>query len=139
MLRTFYLDVKDATRTINRFEVRFALDQEAVEHSKQLAASLRHRDFNNHLGLTIVVLDQSSRTNMKKWSIPRASKNSCPPHIANNRMPIAPTAKASVAARDSAYVQSCPAMEIVHPRHLGIMIWIQASPDICCPVPSLSA
>jgi hypothetical protein len=62
MLRTFYLDVKDATRTINRFDVRFALDQEAVEHSKQLAASLRHRHFNNYLGLTIVVLDQSSRT-----------------------------------------------------------------------------
>ena len=40
MLRTFYLDVNDATRTINRFEVRFVLDDEAINHSKELAASL---------------------------------------------------------------------------------------------------
>jgi hypothetical protein len=61
MLRTFYLDVKDATRTINRFEVRFVLDDEAINHSKELAASLRFRHFKNHPGLTIAVLDQSGR------------------------------------------------------------------------------
>jgi hypothetical protein len=61
MLRTFYLDVKDVTRTVNRFEVRFVLDGEAIEHSKQLAASLRHRHFPNKQGLTIEVLDQSGQ------------------------------------------------------------------------------
>jgi hypothetical protein len=61
LIRTFCLDVKDAVRTINRFEVRFALDGEAIQHSKELAASLRLRHFNNHPGLTIVVLDQSGR------------------------------------------------------------------------------
>jgi hypothetical protein len=29
LTRTFYLDVKDAVGTLNRFEVRFALDNEA--------------------------------------------------------------------------------------------------------------
>jgi hypothetical protein len=62
MLRTYVLDVKDAESTLNRFEVRFALDDEAIRHSKELAASLRFRHFNNHPGLTIAVLDQSSRT-----------------------------------------------------------------------------
>jgi len=38
------------------------LDGEAIEHSNQLATSLTRRHFNNHSGLTIVVLDQSSRT-----------------------------------------------------------------------------
>jgi hypothetical protein len=61
MLRTFYLDVKDLTRTLNRFEVRFVLDGEAIEHSTQLAASLRHRHFPNKQGLTIEVLDQSGQ------------------------------------------------------------------------------
>jgi hypothetical protein len=61
LTRTFYLDVKDAVRTLNRFEVRFALDNEAIQHSKEFAASLRLRHFNSHPGLTIVVLDQSGR------------------------------------------------------------------------------
>jgi hypothetical protein len=37
------------------------LDGEAIEHSKQLAASLRHRHFPNKQGLTIEVLDQSGQ------------------------------------------------------------------------------
>jgi hypothetical protein len=61
MLRTFYLDVKDATRTVNRFEVRFVLNGEAIEHSKQLAASLRHRHFPNKQGLTIEVLKSGQK------------------------------------------------------------------------------
>ena len=61
LIRTFYLDVKAAVGTLNRFEVRFALDNEAIQHSKELAASLRLRHFNSHPGLTIVVLDQSGR------------------------------------------------------------------------------
>ena len=61
MLRTFYLDVKDATRTVDRFEVQFVLAGEAILHSKQLAASLRRRHFPNKQGLTIEVLDQSGQ------------------------------------------------------------------------------
>jgi hypothetical protein len=49
MLRTFYLDLKDASRTVKRFEVRFVLDDEAIQHGKELAAQL------------IAVLDQSGR------------------------------------------------------------------------------
>jgi hypothetical protein len=45
MLKTYYLDVKDAVRTLNRFEVRFAHDDEVILHSKELAAQLRHRRF----------------------------------------------------------------------------------------------
>ena len=62
MIKTYYLDVKSGERTINRFDMRFALDGEAVEHAKQLAAQLRHRHFNNHPGLMIEVIDPSSRT-----------------------------------------------------------------------------
>ena len=61
MLRTFYLDVKDASRTVNRFEVRFVLDDKAIQHSKELAAQVRHRHFPNQRGLMITVLDQSGR------------------------------------------------------------------------------
>ena len=75
MMNTYLLDVKAAERTLNRFEVRFALDHEAVEHSKQLAASLRHRHFNNHPGLTIVVLDQSSRTIHEEVVYPEGAQN----------------------------------------------------------------
>ena len=61
MLRTFYLDVKAATRTVNRFEVRFVLDGETIGDSKQLAASLRHRHFPNKQGLKIEVIDKSGQ------------------------------------------------------------------------------
>jgi hypothetical protein len=61
MLRTFYLDLKDASRTVKRFEVRFVLDDEAIQHGKELAAQLRHRHFPNQRGLMIAVLDQSGR------------------------------------------------------------------------------
>ena len=61
MLKTYYLCVKDAVRTLNRFEVRFAHDDEVIWHSKELAAQLRHRRFPNQRGLMIVVLDPASR------------------------------------------------------------------------------
>ena len=60
LIKTFCLDVKDAVRTINRFEVRFALDGEAIQHSKELAATLRYRNFYQR-SLIIEVLDQSGR------------------------------------------------------------------------------
>ena len=62
MLKTFYLDVKADDGPLNRFEARFALDGEAIQHAKELAASLRRRHFNNHPGLMIEVIDPSSRT-----------------------------------------------------------------------------
>jgi hypothetical protein len=61
MLAAYYLDVKDAVRTLNRFEVRFALDREAIDHSKELAAQLRRRHYPDQPGLIIVVLDRSGR------------------------------------------------------------------------------
>jgi hypothetical protein len=45
----------------DRFEVRFVLDGEAIEHSRQLAASLRHRHVPNKQGLTIEVRGQSGQ------------------------------------------------------------------------------
>jgi hypothetical protein len=61
MLKTYFLDVKAGERTLNRFDVRFALDHEAIQHAKEFAASLRRRHFNNHPGLMIEVIDPSSR------------------------------------------------------------------------------
>ena len=60
LIRTFYLDVKDADRTLNRFEVRFVLNGEAIQHSKELAANFRRRKFYQR-GLMITVIDQSSQ------------------------------------------------------------------------------
>ena len=62
MLKTYFLDVKAGDRTLSRFEVRFALDIEAIEHSQELAATIRHIHFNNHPCLLIEVIDPSSRT-----------------------------------------------------------------------------
>jgi hypothetical protein len=53
MLKSYFLEVKAGDRTLNRFEVRLALDVEAIQHSKELAATIRHRHFNNHPGLLI--------------------------------------------------------------------------------------
>ena len=71
MLRTYFLDVKADDGTLNRFDVRFALDGEAIEHSKQLAASLRLRHFNGHPGLIIEVIDPSSRKIHKEIVYPK--------------------------------------------------------------------
>lgn len=70
MLKTYFLDVKAGDRTLNRFEVRFVLDVEAIQHSQELAATMRHRHFNSHPGLLIVVLDASSRTIHKEIVYP---------------------------------------------------------------------
>lgn len=61
MLKTYYLEVSEIQHTLDRFEVRFAADAEAIQHSKELAATLRHRHFPFQRGLMIAVLDQSSR------------------------------------------------------------------------------
>src|SRR5215475_3030829 len=61
-LKTYYLDVKDAVRALHRFELRFEDDNEAVQHSKELAAKLQQRRVSyDQGGLTIAVLDQSNR------------------------------------------------------------------------------
>lgn len=59
--KTYHLDVKAGERSLNRFEVRFASDDEAIEHSRLLAASLRHRHFQNQPGLIISVVGQANR------------------------------------------------------------------------------
>jgi hypothetical protein len=41
--------------------MRFVLDDEAIQHSKALAAQIRHRHYPNQRGLTITVLDQAGR------------------------------------------------------------------------------
>jgi hypothetical protein len=61
LMRTFSFDVKSDVSDLARFENRFAVDVEAVQHSKDLAASLRQRHFNNVPGLVISVLDQTGR------------------------------------------------------------------------------
>jgi hypothetical protein len=61
MLKTYFLDVKTADRTLNRFEGRFATDAEVIQHSKELAAMLRRRHFPAQQGLIIAVLNQSSQ------------------------------------------------------------------------------
>ena len=38
---TFYLDVKSNGRALERFEVSFAVYNEAIEHSRELAARLK--------------------------------------------------------------------------------------------------
>jgi hypothetical protein len=57
----YFLDVKAGERVLNRFEVRFAYDDEAIRHSQELAANLRHRHFAGEKGLIIEVLDKSCR------------------------------------------------------------------------------
>jgi hypothetical protein len=47
MLKTYFLYVKDAERTLSRFEVRFERDDEAIRHGGELAAQLRLRHFPN--------------------------------------------------------------------------------------------
>jgi len=62
MLKTYYLDVTDAVRVLHRFELHFADDDEAIQHSKELAAMFRHRHVLDDEGdLAITVLDQSNR------------------------------------------------------------------------------
>jgi hypothetical protein len=71
MLKTYSLDVKAGDRSLNRFKVRFVLDEEAIQHSQDLAATIRHRHFNNHPGLLIEVIDPSSRTIHKEIVYPK--------------------------------------------------------------------
>ncbi|KRR07227.1 hypothetical protein CQ12_00005 [Bradyrhizobium jicamae] len=59
MLKTFYFDVKWDASDLAQFKERFASDDEAIQHSRDLAARLRQRHFNNQPGLVISVLDQS--------------------------------------------------------------------------------
>jgi hypothetical protein len=61
LLKTFYFDVKDRVSVRSRFEVPFAFDDEAIQHSKDLAARFRQRHVHDEPGLMISVLDQSGR------------------------------------------------------------------------------
>lgn len=70
MIRTFYFDVKDKVSARARLENRYALDIEAIEHSKDLAARLRQRPFNSEPGLVISVLDETGREIHREFVCP---------------------------------------------------------------------
>jgi hypothetical protein len=57
----FYFDVKVGVSDLARFEAWFPSDNEAIQHSRELAARLRQRHFNNQPGLMISVLEKSGR------------------------------------------------------------------------------
>src|SRR4030095_11157929 len=63
-----------------RFEVRFVLDGEAIQHSTQLAASLRHRHFPTSRASQSRSSTSQARKFTRKPSIPRTSKRTggCP-------------------------------------------------------------
>jgi hypothetical protein len=60
-LQTFYFDMKDGVPIRDRIGKRFALDAEAVDHSKRLAARFRSESGHDEPDLTICVLDELGR------------------------------------------------------------------------------
>jgi hypothetical protein len=59
--RTFCFDVKVGDELRQRFELPFEFDDEAIQHSKDLAARFLQRLVHNEPGLLILVLVQSGR------------------------------------------------------------------------------
>ena len=57
----YYVDVKDDVALHNRFEAKFVSDEEAIMHSKELAAGCRQRHIQFGPGLIVAVLDPSGR------------------------------------------------------------------------------
>jgi hypothetical protein len=57
-LQTFYFDMKDGVPIRDRIGKRFALNAEAVDHSKRLAARFRNESGHDEPDLTICVLDE---------------------------------------------------------------------------------
>jgi hypothetical protein len=60
-LQTFYFDMKDGVAIRDRIGKRFALNAEAIDHSKRLAARIRHERIHDEPDLSICVLDESGR------------------------------------------------------------------------------
>jgi hypothetical protein len=60
-LQTFYFDMKDGVPIRDRIGKRFALDAEAIDHSKRLAARFRNESGHEEPDLSICVVDESGR------------------------------------------------------------------------------
>lgn len=58
-MRTYYFDVKDGVPTRDRKGLEFPNAVGAIEHSKELARSLRHEPRLQDRHLSIVVVDES--------------------------------------------------------------------------------
>jgi len=60
-LQTFYFDIRDGVPLRDRIGKRFALNAEAIDHSKRLAARFRNESGHDELDLSISVLDELGR------------------------------------------------------------------------------
>jgi hypothetical protein len=60
-MQTFYFDMKDGVPIRDRIGMQFALNAQAIEHSKNLAARFRHDRIHDEPDLVICVLDESGR------------------------------------------------------------------------------
>jgi hypothetical protein len=60
-LQTFYFDMKDGVPIRDRIGKRFALNAEAIDHSKRLAARFRNEGGHDEPDLAICVLDETGR------------------------------------------------------------------------------
>jgi len=58
-MKTFYFDMKDGVPIRDRIGMRFALNAEAIDHSKTLAAQFRHDRIHNEPDLVICVVEES--------------------------------------------------------------------------------
>jgi hypothetical protein len=57
-LQNFYFDMRDGILIRDRIGKRFALNAEAIDHSKRLAARLRSESGHDEPDLTICVMDE---------------------------------------------------------------------------------
>jgi hypothetical protein len=60
-MQTFYFDIKDGVPIRDRVGKRFALNSEAIDHSKRLATRFRHEHIEDKPDLMICILDESGR------------------------------------------------------------------------------
>jgi uncharacterized protein DUF6894 len=60
-LQTFYFDMKDGVAVRDRIGKRFALNAEAIDHSKRLAQRFRNESGHDEPDLIISVLDETGR------------------------------------------------------------------------------
>jgi hypothetical protein len=58
-MQTFYFDMKDGVPIRDIIGKRFALNSEAIDHSKSLAARFRHEHIHDKPDLMICVLNES--------------------------------------------------------------------------------
>jgi hypothetical protein len=58
-MQTFYFDMKDGVATRDRIGKRFALNEEAIDHSVRLAARFRRDHIHEEPDFVICVLDET--------------------------------------------------------------------------------